>query len=66
MGDLQQCIEEDNTSILGNGNYQGARSFHSSATVGKRIYIFGGYKGGSLANDVQIFETSTGKCNTPL
>lgn len=66
MGDLQQCIEEDNTSILGNGNFPGARSFHSSAAVGKRIYIFGGDKGGSLANDVQIFETSTGKWITPL
>ncbi|XP_057821889.1 guanylate kinase 1 isoform X2 [Cryptomeria japonica] len=66
QGDLQRCIEEDYINILGNGNCPEARSFHSSTAVGKRIYIFGGDKGGILSNDVQIFETSTGKWITPL
>ncbi|KAH9305164.1 hypothetical protein KI387_009568, partial [Taxus chinensis] len=66
QGDLQGCVEEDCKSILANGICPEAIYSHSSTAVDKRIYIFGGDKGGSLSNDVQIFDTLTGKWITPL
>lgn len=57
---------EDPSSTLANGVYPDSRFSHSATVVGKRIYIFGGDKGGTLANDVQILDTLTGKWITPM
>uniref|UniRef100_A0A0D6QYP4 Guanylate kinase 1 n=1 Tax=Araucaria cunninghamii TaxID=56994 RepID=A0A0D6QYP4_ARACU len=66
MGDLGDLANGDCMSLLANGFCPEGRFSHSSTVVGKRMYIFGGNKEDGLSNDVQIFDTMTGKWITPM